>query len=360
MIILLYLSITLDINAQTNNTNYSKQIEAFKQCFANKNSGELKAHLSAEYILPTATKEQTELGLNQLFSQLPLISMAIKESTKGKALITYNFEGLGERTSSIHFNDVGKITKVELFNNLIKESQERRNARPIPDELSKKHQAEKVSFTTTDSRTVVGNLYEIGNDKPIILLLHQLRNNKYEYADIAPKLNNMGFNVLAIDLTGGAAFADHENETVNKGTPISRADREVLVARAELEIVTAIDYLNKRYNSKVIVWGSSYSASMAIAVASANENVIAAISFSGLEKRLFSILSKLSKPVFMTSSKAEASMVEELLTDTPKENLIHFIPKGDGRHGSSALWNGQRDAEEYWVAIKSFLNKIKN
>ena len=99
---------------------------------------------------------------------------------------------------------------------------------------------------------------------------------------------------------------------------------------------------------------------MAIAVASTNEKVKGAISFSGLESRLSEILPKLNKPVFMTSSKDEANRVAELIGDNEgKKNLVHFIPKGDGRHGSSALWNGQADAEEYWIAIESFLSKIK-
>ena len=354
------MSITTSVNAQDNSNIYSEQIEAFRQCFENKNSETLAAHLSSDFILPTVPKEQTERALNQLFTQLPLTSLSIEERTKGKASIAYNFQGLGERRSAIHFDENGKITQVELFDNLIKETAERRNAKPMPDDLSKTYQAEKVSFTTSDNRTVVGNLYDIDSEKPIILLLHQLRNNKYEYADIAPKLNHMGFNVLAIDLTGGAAFADHPNETVEKGTPISFSDREVLLARAEQEIVAAIDYLHKVYSSTIIIWGSSYTASMAIAVASTNEKVKGAISFSGLESRLSEILPKLNKPVFMTSSKDEANRVAELIGDIEdKKDLVHFIPKGDGRHGSSALWNGQADAEEYWIAIESFLSKIK-
>jgi len=314
-----------------------------------------------------SNKEQIPLALNQLFTQLPLISLTVKETTATNLLIAYNFNGLGERTSAMHFSDKRKITKIELFDNLVNESRERRNAKPNPDEeLSKKYPSKKVTFKVTDKRTVYGELYEVGKDNPVILLCHQSNFNKYEYVDIAPKLNTMGFNCLAIDLTTGGDFQGAKNKTIEKtATPIDRNSMAIVDA-AEEEIAAAISYLSQRYNKSITIWGSSSSATLGIFAASKNEKVNAAIAFSAFDHfrenrtSLAVLIPKLDKPLFMTSSKGEASIIKGLLEGVQlKENQVHFIPTGPGDHGSKALWNGRNDAEEYWDAIKPFLNAIK-
>lgn len=347
--------------------DYSKQIEVLKECFIDKSSEKLKPYLNSEFAIPTIAKEQTDRGLNQLFSQLPLISLSSKQSIQNKVLIAYNFERLGESTSYVHFNSKGEITKIELFDNLINESIERRNAKPMPDEvLSKKYPAKKVTFTTTDNRKVFGELYEVGKDNPVILLCHQTGFNKYEYVDIAPKLNALGFNCLAVDLTTGGTFQEKINETIEKAsTPIDRSSM-VFVEASEEEIKAAINYLNEKYKKKVTVWGSSSSATLGLFAALENENINAAIAFSAFDHfrenrtSLSIVIPKIDKPIFMTSAKAEASIITGLLKDVQlKKGQIHFITNGSGDHGSKAMWNGRSDAEEYWKEVTKFLNSIK-
>jgi len=355
---------SMSISAQ----NYTKQIEAFKESFKNKNSKKLQSHLSSGFSLPSITnKVQIPIGLDQLFTQLPYISLEVKEHIKNKVLVTYNFEQLGERTSAVHFNDKGEITKIELFDNLINQSIERRNAKPVPDKiLAKKYPAKKVTFKTTDDRIVYGELYEAGKDNPVILLCHQSGFNKFEYVDIAPKLNELGFNCLAVDLTTGGTFQGNKNETIDKAKVAIDRSSMVFVDASEEEIIAAISFLNEKYKKKVTIWGSSSSATLGIFAASKNENVNAAIAFSAFDHfrenriSLAVLIPKIDKPLFMTSAKVEASIITELLKDVQlKNNQIHFIPKGPGDHGSKAMWNERPDAEEYWIAIKSFLNVIK-
>ena len=212
-------------------------------------------------------------------------------------IIFYDFvdEDVKDRTSSVLFDSDGKIREIKIIMDLIREAQARKQSekaeQPIADEYTKKYSSQKIEFATTDGRAVVGDLYDIGKNKPVILLCHQSGYNKYEYADIAPKLNNMGFNALAVDLTGGGAFAAHNNETVDKGTPIgsSAKDRQLIFDRVKEEINTAVNYLHERYNQKVIIWGSSFSANYAISIASKNNNAKGAISFSGLADGLAEI-----------------------------------------------------------------------
>jgi len=38
---------------------------------------------------------------------------------------------------------------------------------------------------------------------------------------------------------------------------------------------------------------------------------------------------------------------------------VQYIPKSKGAHGSKMLWNETPDHNEYWIALMSFLNRIK-
>ncbi len=367
ILILLALVSSMGMRAQS----YTEQFEAFKQSVEAKNGTALKPFISSEIeFLPFLPKERLSPALfERVFQDVfkEINSVSIKEYTDSEIVVFYDFidAKTKDRVSSIILDSEGKIKDIKIIGELIKEAQERKLGKdaeqPIADEFTTKYPAKKVSFRTLDDRTVFGELYDIGNNKPVILLLHQFGYNKYEYSDIAPKLNDMGFNALAIDLTGGGTFAGHNNETVDKGSPIDNSpeNRRKMIERIKGELEAAIDYLNKKYNRKVIVWGSSYSANYAISITK-NDNVNAAISFSGLANGLSKELLKLEKPVFMTSSKEEASQIKTLLKDVPqKENLIHFIPNSEGGHGSSVLWNGQPYAAEYWEAVKAFLNNLK-
>jgi len=40
------------------------------------------------------------------------------------------------------------------------------------------------------------------------------------------------------------------------------------------------------------------------------------------------------------------------------ENQVRFIPGNNGFHGSRVLWQGQEGADEYWKAVKAFLNML--
>jgi len=79
-----------------------------------------------------------------------------------------------------------------------------------------------------------------------------------------------------------------------------------------------------------------------------------------LANQLSTVLPQIEKPLFLTSSKEEAPRLQQLLSkETSQSNIVVFIPHSEGGHGSRVLWNEQPYAEEYWTAVKSFLNKIK-
>ncbi len=224
------------------------------------------------------------------------------------------------------------------------------------------YKPELVEFTSADGLMISANIYEESKGAPVIVLCHQARFNKFEYAGIAEKLMQMGFNCIAIDQRSGGPIGDKVNETtiraIAEGKSIDYID-------AEPDIIAAINYAVLRYNKPVILWGSSYSSTLALYIAINNDDVNAVVSFSPgdyLSEYKGSLVDKLegfNKPMFVTSSLSESSGLTELVSKVRMvDNQIHFIPKGKGHHGSRALWNSQIGSEEYWVALSEFLQQL--
>jgi len=231
-------------------------------------------------------------------------------------------------------------------------------------ELIEINEPVKIEFPSLDSLMISALIYEISDDAPVVLLCHQARFNKYEYEGIAQKLNDRGFNCVAIDQRSGGSIVTSVNETtlraIEQGLPIDYLD-------AEQDIIAAINYVSDKYQKPVILWGSSYSSTLALYHGAENDKVMAVVSFSPgnyfAEQKgdLTELLRDFGKPMFITSSKQEIKYVDELLKNHKlNENQIHFKPEGNGHHGSRALWEKQTGGEEYWEAIDAFLVKLKN
>jgi dienelactone hydrolase len=235
---------------------------------------------------------------------------------------------------------------------------------PLAETNEQKTESPKViEFLSTDSLLITAHLYQIDEVAPFILLCHQARFNKFEYAGIAEKLNEMGFNCLAIDQRSGGPIGNQQNETylraVKKGLAYQYLD-------AEPDLRAAIQYVSENYSKQLILWGSSYSSTLALYLAAELDEVEAVISFSpgnyfaDQKGSLVDVLEKFEKPMFLTSSKSEAKYVKALLEKHKLgEKQTQFIPEGPGHHGSRALWINQQGGEEYWNAITEFLNQQK-
>jgi len=218
-----------------------------------------------------------------------------------------------------------------------------------------------VTFPSRDSLPLTADWYPIENDLPVILLCHQNRFSRGEYIETAVKLNKFGFNCLALDQRVGDEVNGIRNESAErahkKGLTPSYAD-------AEQDILAAIDFLYGKYNRKVILMGSSYSASLVLKIAVSNPKVLAVIAFSPGEyfedKHFVSkSIAGLAKPVFVTSTREEAPGVTQLMRDVNARLQVQFIPKSKGVHGTRVLWNENPDRNEFWVTLMSFLNRLK-
>ena len=221
---------------------------------------------------------------------------------------------------------------------------------------------ESLSFPSLDSIPVSAKYYHSGDDNPTIVLCHQARYNKFEYEGTAQRLNELGFNCLAIDQRSGGPLGIHINETSEAA---KKAGKPTDFIDAEQDIIAAVTYAKENYGGKTILWGSSYSSTLVLYVAMENENVDAVISFSpgnyfSPEKgSLIEKFKEFDKPMFVTSSLEEAPYVSELFAEMEmNNNQTQFIPQEEGYHGSRSLWPTQPGGEEYWEAITDFLNKI--
>ncbi|MBN2683294.1 MAG: dienelactone hydrolase family protein [Bacteroidales bacterium] len=221
---------------------------------------------------------------------------------------------------------------------------------------------EKVTFMSFDSLEVTAEIYEVNKNDPYILLFHQIGGSRGEYRVIAKKLLKFGYNCIAVDLRSGKESEFVSNETAeraeNKGISRSLID-------SEKDILAAIDYAFYKNHKQVLLFGSSFSASLALKAAKGNPKVKAVIAFSPGEFFLPDLeikdeLKNFKKPVFVASSVKEYPYMLELFVNVPTQNKTVFKPsKGTGDYGTKSLGDECATANEYWLELLLFFRKLK-
>ncbi len=218
-------------------------------------------------------------------------------------------------------------------------------------------QKQTVTFYAKDSVLITADTYFLKDMNSTVLLCHQAGYSRGEYIQTAKKLNALGFSCMAIDQRSGKEVNGVVNETA-----INANSKKLNVgyAGAKQDVDAAINYLyDLNGNKPIILVGSSYSASLALWIASENKKVKAVAAFSPGEylkgKNLAEIIKPLKIPTFTTSSKRESSSVEKLLRNVDNNYVIHYTPKENGIHGSRAIWKTTDGYAGYWNAFKTFL-----
>ena len=219
-----------------------------------------------------------------------------------------------------------------------------------------------ITFPSLDGLPVTADLYESKNTDPYLILFHQARFSRGEYKETAEKLVKLGYNCLAVDLRSGDEVNYVKNKTAEaareKGLPTEYAD-------AKQDMQAAIEYAYKLSKKNVVIFGSSYSASLSLLLAKENSHVKAVIAFSpgeyfNKENMVRDAIEGLSKPIFAASSASEFSYMKEMFTKVMPNNLTLFKPaKGKGEHGSKVLWQNNPDSSEYWLSLMLFFSQIK-
>lgn len=214
-----------------------------------------------------------------------------------------------------------------------------------------------ITFKAPDGLSVTADIYNTGRDLPWILLCHQAGYSRGEYLKIAPKLNALGFNCVAIDQRSGNEVNGVENRTAMAA---KRAGTGTSYGDAVQDIVQAIQYTSKLAGGKqIILWGSSYSAALACKIGKENPQVYKVVAFSPGEYikgvNITQAVAGIGKPIFVTSSREEAKAVSELVKGVEPNMLTHFAPQEPGVHGSRALWENNDNHAAYWDALRKFL-----
>jgi len=225
-------------------------------------------------------------------------------------------------------------------------------------------QTKTIEFRSEDGVTVTADLYLIDSNKPYIILFHQAEYSRGEYTNIAPRLNEMGFNCMAIDQRSGKEVNEIENETNKSAVSLNKKTK---YPDAIPDVEAALKYVkNEIKSSKIIIWGSSYSADLVLYLGSQYPNDIDGIlSFSPGEyfkiegNEIKSYISEITCPVFITSAKNEHDSWKELYEAISSEKS-EFLPKIKGKHGSKALWKESDENEDYWNAVRAFLKKYSD
>lgn len=222
---------------------------------------------------------------------------------------------------------------------------------------------ETITFKANDGTRVTADLYMAHKaDAPFIILYHQAGYSRGEYRSIAPMLNEMGFNCMAVDQRSGDKVNGVINET-HKGAVASKLPTEYLDAIPDMEAA----YLYVKYSikpDKIILWGSSYSAAVLFYLGSVHHKNLSGILcfapgnyFKINNKELKTFAARITCPVFVTSAKSEFKNWKGIY-DQVRSEKSYFLPETEGKHGSKALWNDNPSHQAYWAAVTKFLKTL--
>ncbi|HET9624563.1 MAG TPA: dienelactone hydrolase family protein [Kofleriaceae bacterium] len=221
-----------------------------------------------------------------------------------------------------------------------------------------------LHFPAADGLDVTADLYAPHPDSaPFIVLFHQAGSSRGEYRAIAPRLVDLGFNVMAVDARSG-----HDRAQVGNATAAAacRAGKPTTYVDAIADLRAAVAEARNHAKGKLLIWGSSYSSSLVL-VLGAELHADAVLAFSpgeyfedqGKPKTwVRDSATALAVPVFITSAQHDSedfTPIADAIDHAGKTHVTRFLPTTAGTHGSSALAPTQPDSAAYWTAVTAFL-----
>jgi len=224
-----------------------------------------------------------------------------------------------------------------------------------------------ITFPSADGLLVTADVYApySNGEAPVIVLFHQAGWSRGEYTEIAPWLNSLGYNCMAVDQRSGETVRGVENETALRA---AKGNRPTGYIDALPDIKAALTWARRHYGKDgVLAWGSSYSAALVLTVAGDLPGLVdGVLAFSPGE--YFGRAGKtatwvqdsaqhIAVPVFIASSRNEADKWAAIFAAIESGSKASFIPATDGRHGSRALWEKYPDSDTYRDAVQAFLER---
>ncbi|WP_250432620.1 alpha/beta hydrolase [Hanstruepera flava] len=224
-----------------------------------------------------------------------------------------------------------------------------------------------IHFYTADSIKVYADLYQQDSQGATILLFHQGGANvRSEYAPIIPRLLEEGYNILAVDQRVGGQLLGSYNRTV-ADIGINRYN----YCDAYPDLEASVNYIkNNGFNGKLIAWGSSFSAALAIKLAHENpDSIDAVLAFSPASGEPLAgcnpngLFETLKTPMLLLRPYDEAQIESVRNQIALADQFGHqTYVANNGRHGSSMLVEDrvQAPVKANWKAVLRFLEEQKN
>jgi alpha-beta hydrolase superfamily lysophospholipase len=191
-----------------------------------------------------------------------------------------------------------------------------------------------------------------------IPLFHQAGSSRHEYDAIASRLAAEGFDTIAIDQRVGGDLFGEDNQTA------AALGHEVGYTAALPDLEAALAYAKLKHpGGKILVWGSSYSASLVFLLAAGHPSDIAAVlSFSPGEYfdgvSVAASAARVHVPVFIdtAASAEERSAAAGIYAAVPSAMKQQYRAR-HGVHGSSTLLHDKdpKGDAENWRAVEGFL-----
>jgi pimeloyl-ACP methyl ester carboxylesterase len=224
------------------------------------------------------------------------------------------------------------------------------------------------TLTTGDGVTIPALEYrsERTEGEPFVLLFHQGGGSgPAEYAPIAPRIHDAGFNVLVIDQRRGGDRFGARNPVAERFDPATTSYCAVLP-----DLEAALGYAREiEPGQAAILWGSSYSAALVIQLgATRPDDVRGVLAFSpasgdpmdGCLPEPFA--ERLVDPLLVIRP------VSEMQNERAADQLSRFSDLGHstyvadpGAHGSSTLVPERAggDTEDAWAVVMDFLERVR-
>lgn len=226
-----------------------------------------------------------------------------------------------------------------------------------------------ISFYTTDSIQVYGDLYEVNKKGSTLLLFHQGGSNaRAEYGPIIPRLIEKGFNIIAIDQRSGGQWYGSYNRTLAR-VPTNGYGDGYTYCDAYNNLEGALDYITEAgFSGKKILWGSSYSASLSIQLGYKRQSEVdGVLAFSpatgGAMKNCLpnAYFKDLKIPLLLLRPPSEMESDDVKLQMEMAQEFNHSTHVATkGIHGSSMLVTERvgADVKDTWKVVFAFLEHI--
>jgi len=190
---------------------------------------------------------------------------------------------------------------------------------------------ENVSFTTTDSIKIAATFYKAQKPNGVaVILLHMRARDRSTWEDFAGKLNDAGFDALAIDFRG------HGESGGPRVDQFTEQDYQNLT----LDVAAAEQYLkSKDPKVKIVLAGASIGANTALNYAAQNPNIAAivllslGIDYKGVKTDETS--KQISAPVFLATSSDDPQSYQGLETWQANIKNLESLTFTDAGHGTN-------------------------